>query len=158
MYHFIEVEPLRPVDRRRVADGGHALAIGDGARIEGGDGQLGVLHLDQRQIVAGRIGDQLAAIAALALRGHYTDHEVFLAAHQLNHMRVGQYLVWGDREARAVPHEIGLIAVGGDEHDPHHAAHRGGDILLFRLGREEWREEKRANGEQAKHIHHWRDM
>ena len=72
--------------------------------------------------------------------------------------RVAQGRRARDREARAVPHEIGLIAVGGDEHEPHHAAHRGGDILLFRLGREEWREEKRANGEQAKHIHHWRDM
>ncbi|GFZ83841.1 hypothetical protein GCM10019071_10650 [Sphingobium fuliginis] len=46
-------------------------------------------------------------------------------------MGVGDDLVRRDREAAAMAHEIGVGAVGRDQHDADNAAGGGCDVLLF---------------------------
>ena len=51
--------------------------------------------------------------------------------------------------------EIGLAAIGCDQHHPHHPARRRSDILLFGMGRC-WRKQRDQQGEAAEEGDHER--
>ncbi len=107
------------------------LSIADGTGIEGADRQAAFLKLNEREVVAGGVGDDAAAIAFAAFGRDDADDEVFFLAGQFDDMGVGQHLVWRDRKAAAMADEIGFAAVRRHDGDADNAARGGGDVLLF---------------------------
>ena len=85
----------------------------------------------QRKVVAGREGDDLAAIGLGSLRRDDADDEILFLASQFDDMGIGDDLVRRDGKAAAVAHEIGVGTVGRHQHDADHAAGSGGNVLLF---------------------------